>query len=112
MALVKAGIKGWTLRPANVFGKPDIFFIKRKLAVFVDGCFWHGCVTCGRGFPKTRSTFWRAKLESNKIRDKVVKLNLRKQSIKVVRIWEHTLKNPTKIKTVLKRIASYVHNFN
>ena len=110
MALVKAGIKGWILHPANVFGKPDILFLEKRLAIFVDGCFWHGCDICGRRVPKTRTAFWRTKLENNQTRAKVVKSNLRKQSIKVVRVWEHSLKTSTKIKGILKRILSYVHN--
>ena len=104
MALVKSGIKGWVLHPSDVFGKPDIFFTKKKLAIFVDGCFWHGCKTCGH-IPKTRSAFWRAKFERNQARALLVKGNLRKQSIKVMRVWEHVLTKPSKIAELVKAIS-------
>lgn len=105
MALVKAGIKGWVLHPSDIFGKPDIFFVKEKLAIFVDGCFWHGCKSCGH-IPKTRSAFWRAKIERNQARATLVKSNLRRQSIKVLRIWEHALSKNSKIKDLVRAIAA------
>ena len=46
-ALVGAGVSGWMMHPPSVPGCPDVFFPDRKLAVFLDGCFWHGCPTCG-----------------------------------------------------------------
>lgn len=103
MALVKAGIKGWILHPPDVFGKPDIFFIKKKLAIFVDGCFWHGCASCGH-VPKTRSAFWRTKFERNQERASLVKYNLRRQSIKVMRVWEHSLNKSSEIKALVKKV--------
>jgi DNA mismatch endonuclease Vsr len=42
LALVRAHVRGWTLRPKAVFGNPDFWFEDKKVAVFVDGCFWHG----------------------------------------------------------------------
>ena len=90
MALIKAGLKGWVLHPSDIFGKPDVFFQEKRLAIFVDGCFWHGCKSCGH-IPKTRSAFWRAKFERNQARAKLVKSKLRQESIKVIRIWEHDL---------------------
>jgi len=107
MALVKAGIKGWVLHPTDVFGKPDIFFTKKKLAIFVDGCFWHSCTLCGH-VPKTRSAFWRAKFERNQARAILVKYNLRRQSIKVMRIWEHSLKKNFKTFHLVKTILSHL----
>ena len=105
MALVKAGIKGWVLHPSYIFGKPDIFFPKKKLAIFVDGCFWHGCKKCGH-IPKTRPAFWRAKFDRNKARARAIKLNLSKWSIKVLRIWEHELNKTADIK---KLILAHLH---
>jgi DNA mismatch endonuclease, patch repair protein len=103
MALVKAGIKGWILHPCYIFGKPDIFFAKKKLAIFVDGCFWHGCKKCGH-IPKTRSAFWRAKFDRNKARANDIKLNLEKQSIKVLRVWEHELNKTKDIRKLVQDI--------
>ena len=107
MALVKAGVKGWVLHPSDLFGKPDIFFAEKKLAIFVDGCFWHGCDSCGH-IPKTRSIFWRAKFERNQARAKVVKSKLRKKSIKVLRVWEHVLKSPSQTQRLIKAILFQV----
>jgi len=105
MALVKAGLKGWVLHPQDVFGKPDVFFVKKKLAIFVDGCFWHGCRVCGH-IPKTRSAFWRAKIERNRARASLVKRSLRRESIKVIRIWEHSLVNTDNIDGLIRIILT------
>ncbi len=106
MALVKAGIRGWILHPNEMFGNPDIFFVKKKLAIFVDGCFWHGCGSCGH-IPKTRPAFWKAKIERNQERANIVKVKLRQKSIKVMRVWEHVLKDPQKLEKFIKTILVY-----
>lgn len=90
-ALVAAGIRGWEIAPPDVIGKPDFFFRKKGLAVFVDGCFWHGCQRCGH-IPKTNRAFWRAKISSNKTRDKAVAIQLRKAKLKILRLWEHVVR--------------------
>ena len=90
MALVRHGIRGWVLHTAQVAGKPDFFFPKSGVAVFVDGCFWHGCKTCGH-VPKTRSAFWRAKLKRNRERDSRTDKLLHQSGIRIIRIWEHSL---------------------
>src|ERR1035438_7375864 len=53
-AVVRRGIRGWTLHPKEVFGVPDFFFKNCRVAIFVDGCFWHGCPRCGH-VPKTNA---------------------------------------------------------
>ncbi|MHB8974086.1 MAG: PDDEXK family nuclease [Pirellulaceae bacterium] len=68
LALVRAGISGWRLHAKEVHGKPDFFFPAASLAVFVDGCFWHGCPRCGH-IPKAHALFWRTKIDRNKHRD-------------------------------------------
>jgi DNA mismatch endonuclease, patch repair protein len=82
------GIKGWR-RNWPLFGKPDFVFPKERVAVFVDGCFWHrhpGCkFACT---PKSRLNFWLPKFERNTARDKLVTRTLRKAGWRVVRIWE------------------------
>jgi len=87
--LRRHGINGWR-RNQPVFGKPDFIFQKLHVAVFVDGCFWHGCPKHGTK-PKNNRAFWRRKLSSNKKRDRVVNLTLRRVGWRVVRIWEHEL---------------------
>jgi len=107
MALIKAGLKGWVLHPSGIFGKPDVFFPKKKLAIFVDGCFWHCCSECGH-VPKTRSAFWRTKFQRNQTRSNLVTSRLRKESIKVVRFWEHAFKGPSQTKRVIRTISKYL----
>lgn len=82
-------ITGWR-RNQKVFGKPDFIFPKHKLAVFVDGCFWHGCPKHGTQ-PKGNAAFWRKKISRNQIRDRLVTRTLRKAGWRVIRIWEHEL---------------------
>src|SRR5205823_6917634 len=72
MALMRAGIKGWRLHAVNLPGKPDVYFPTQRLAVFIDGCFWHFCPKCGH-IPKTRRIFWNAKIQRNQERDRKVK---------------------------------------
>ncbi len=91
MAIFKEhGITGWR-RKAAVFGKPDFVFSKLKLAVFVDGCFWHGCPIHATQ-PKTNAKFWREKIARNQARDALVTRTLRRAGWRVLRIWEHELR--------------------
>lgn len=93
MALIRAGISGWRLHPSDLPGRPDLFFGKERVAIFVDGCFWHGCPRCGH-IPKTRSNFWRAKIRRNRRRHTFVGRQLLVKRIRVMRIWEHELQKP------------------
>lgn len=79
-------ITGWR-RNQKVFGKPDFVFPKLKLAMFVDGCFWHGCPKHATK-PKQNRAFWQRKLSRNKQRDQIVNRALRKAGWRVARIWE------------------------
>jgi DNA mismatch endonuclease (patch repair protein) len=88
-------ITGWR-RNQSVFGKPDFVFRQQKVAVFVDGCFWHGCHWHCR-MPKSRREFWTSKISRNMDRDCKVNRLLRRQGWRVVRIWEHSLKNPIRV---------------
>lgn len=91
-ALVRAKVQGWKIHPKNVKGRPDFYFPASRLAVFVDGCFWHGCATCGH-FPKTNAGFWQAKILRNRERDLATRAVLEEQGISVLRFWEHDLKD-------------------
>ena len=68
--------------------RADLVFPRHKLAVFVDGCFWHGCPWHYKT-PKTRSEWWDAKIDRNKTRDARKTRKLRRLGWKVVRVWEH-----------------------
>ena len=89
-ALVRAGLRGWKVRPVGIVGSPDFYFPDKHVAVFVDGCFWHGCPQCGH-IPKTRSAFWAAKIERNRERDQQNTDRLLSSGIAVIRLWEHDL---------------------
>ncbi|MEU7612324.1 very short patch repair endonuclease [Micromonospora sp. NPDC049204] len=68
--------------------RPDIVFPRHRLAIFVDGCFWHGCVQHGR-MPSDPSGYWQEKLARNKSRDIAVNQALRAAGWTVFRFWEH-----------------------
>lgn len=84
------GIKGYRLY-AKVPGRPDLYFPKQRLSVFIDGCFWHGCPRCD-SFPVTNLRFWKEKIERNRMRDKTVGMELRKAHIRILRFWGHEIK--------------------
>ena len=98
------GIAGWR-RNQPVFGKPDFIFPKLKLAVFVDGCFWHGCPK-HKTKPKNNALFWERKLSSNKLRDRLVTRTLRKQGWRVLRMWEHELARKNR-ERLLRRLMKF-----
>jgi len=91
MGLVRAGMTGWRLHATELPGRPDFYFPRRRLVVFVDGCFWHGCPQCGH-VPKTNSSFWRMKITRNQQRDESARTQLQQKGIHVVRFWEHELR--------------------
>ncbi|MGA2138537.1 MAG: very short patch repair endonuclease [Verrucomicrobiia bacterium] len=90
LALVRSGLKGWCIGPKQVPGRPDFYFPEAKVAVFVDGCFWHGCWRCGH-YPAKNSAFWKAKIQRNRLRDRRMSQKLRRSGMAVVRFWEHEL---------------------
>lgn len=96
------GIKGYRANNYKIFGKPDIFFGRKKIAVFVDGCFWHKCPIC-HSIPKSNFGFWDEKLNKNVERGRKVNNILKEKGIKVIRIWEHELEN--NIEKCYKRLA-------
>jgi DNA mismatch endonuclease (patch repair protein) len=82
-----AGLSGWR-RHQPLPGRPDFAWPKLKVAVFVDGCFWHGH-DCGRNItPKTNARAWREKIRRNKARDRRATRQLRCNGWVVLRIWE------------------------
>lgn len=85
------GIKGWR-RNYPIKGRPDFVFTKKRIAVFVDGCFWHGH-DCRNTRPKQNEDFWSTKREKNMARDKAVTEMFEKRNWMVLRIWECELKN-------------------
>jgi DNA mismatch endonuclease (patch repair protein) len=109
-ALLAAGITGWEKHPKTVPGKPDFYFPAQRLAVFVDGCFWHACPRCARRTPTNRAAFWSEKIDQNRRRDNRKRRQLRKEGYHVMRIWEHEVKDKqweTRLKSMLKRILRH-----
>ena len=95
---------GWR-RNQKVFGHPDFVFLRLRLAVFVDGCFWHGC-PMHKTFPKNNAVFWREKIARNQARDRLVSRELRRDGWRVMRIWEHELVRKQEVK-LLRRLNSF-----
>jgi DNA mismatch endonuclease (patch repair protein) len=84
--------------------RPDIVFTRAKIAVFVDGCFWHGCPDHGTK-PERNSHYWTAKLERNIQRDRRNNALLEEAGWTVVRIWEHEASNDAVIERVVDQAA-------
>ena len=104
-AILRAnGLAGWRRRQ-RIPGKPDFVFRRERLAVFVDGCFWHGCRWHCR-MPKSKQRYWKPKILRNKIRGREIRTMLRKTGWNIHRIWEHSLADPV---TVSARLRLALH---
>jgi DNA mismatch endonuclease (patch repair protein) len=90
-----AGLTGWR-RHLPLPGKPDFAFPAVRLAIFVDGCFWHGCPKHGRK-PASNEVYWNAKLARNRQRDRAVSKALLAKGWKTLRIWEHELQDSRRV---------------
>lgn len=73
-------------------GRPDFVYPKKRLAVFVHGCFWHRCPVCNLSLPKANRNFWKRKFERNVERDRLVKRELKSMGWDVIVLWEHEMK--------------------
>ena len=86
---------GWR-RNVPLEGRPDFVFVAQRLAIFVDGCFWHGCPK-HYALPKSNLSYWNQKIARNQARDRRVGRRLRRAGWRVFRFWEHDVKkNPDK----------------
>jgi DNA mismatch endonuclease (patch repair protein) len=108
LSLVKlfraAGLKGWR-RHAAILGRPDFVFAKQGVAIFVDGCFWHGCAKHCR-MPASNRKYWVAKIERNVRRDSLTRKTLQSKGWKVLRVWEHELKR--RPQQVMRKVAEAI----
>lgn len=93
-------ITGWR-RNFKIFGKPDFVFPRERIAIFLDGCFWHGH-DCRNTKPSDNKDYWTTKIGRNIQRDKEVTEVLAKKNWKVIRIWECKLKNQDYIIELIK----------
>ncbi|MBN1195332.1 MAG: very short patch repair endonuclease [Methanomicrobiaceae archaeon] len=101
--LYTRGIQGYRVH-YKLPGKPDIVFIKKRIAIFIDGCFWHKCPECFQE-PQTRKEFWMNKIDANVKRDHDVNQKLETDGWKVLRFWEHRVrKDPESVVAEIVRI--------
>ena len=88
---------------SKYFGKPDIVIASESIVIFIDSCFWYGCEKHCR-VPEANHKYWFNKINNNKKRDKLVSLHYKKIGWKIMRIWEHNLKNDNQIKKQINKI--------
>lgn len=96
--LREIGYPGYRLNWKKVPGRPDIAYPGRKIAIFVNGCFWHRCPRCNLPLPKTHTEFWQQKFERNVTRDQEKTRALEALGWTVITIWECELKDSDAVK--------------
>ncbi len=105
--LVRAGIRGWRMYVKRLPGTPDFAFEQQKIAVFVHGCFWHGCPRCYRR-PHSSRGYWDGKLARNRARDNYVARKLRRVGWKVLQFWECDLSAKSR-RAVIAKVERALH---
>jgi DNA mismatch endonuclease (patch repair protein) len=90
--LREAGYPGYRLHWKKAPGRPDITYPGRKVAIFVNGCYWHACPHCGRKMPKAHPEYWEAKFAANEERDARKRANLESEGWRVEVVWECQLR--------------------
>jgi DNA mismatch endonuclease (patch repair protein) len=102
-------LRGWCKHANDIIGKPDVVFREAKIAIFVDGCFWHGCPTCKRPLkPQSNHEYWESKISRNVQRAQETNHTLEQQGWQVIRIWEHEIQNPTSRKQINKLLRQHL----
>lgn len=105
--LREAGLPGYRLHWKKAAGKPDVCYPGRKVAVFVNGCYWHRCPHCALPTPKTNIEFWEQKFARNRARDERDQNLLVQQGWKVLVVWECRLKG-ARLDNTTKRLVQEV----
>jgi len=100
--LIKEGLRGYRIHYKKVSGSPDICFTTKKIAIFVNGCFWHRCPKCKLPLPKSNTVFWQTKFNNNKKRDKEKIDLLASNGWEVIVVWECEIKDD--LNSVIARI--------
>ena len=106
--LFRSGLR-FRLHAKKLPGKPDIIFPSRRVAVFVHGCFWHGCKKCidGKRRVKSNSEYWLKKVAGNRARDSRHKRALREAGWKPLTIWECEVSRPTRLLALLEAVLGH-----
>jgi DNA mismatch endonuclease (patch repair protein) len=97
-------LKGWRKNAGDIIGKPDVVFDDKQVAVFIDGCFWHGCPHCNRKMPEANRDYWEGKIRRNVERDQKNKEILISDGWRVIRIWEHEIRKPEERSKIRSKI--------
>ncbi len=103
-ALWSVGIKGYRINWKKAPGRPDIAFPSKKLAIFINGCFWHRCEKCYPNFPKTNVDFWTQKFIKNKERDARKSQQLISMGWTVLVVWECEIKS--ELLTIVEKVKN------
>jgi DNA mismatch endonuclease (patch repair protein) len=102
--LAGMGLKGWKKNVESIIGKPDVAFVSQRVAIFIDGCFWHGCPHCRRKLPQTNREYWERKINRNIALARSHNRRLRADGWTVIRIWEHEINGTTGRKRIKAKI--------
>lgn len=102
------GLRGLRTHPKGVPGRPDIVHPKKKVAVFIHGCYWHHCPKCDFPLPKHNRGFWKKKFARNQERDAEKLILLRKAGWKAFVVWEHEIKRD--VDRVALRLANKINH--
>ena len=106
-ALFHNGLRGYRLHWKKAPGRPDIAYPRKKIAIFVNGCYWHRCPHCNPSFPKSNVEFWTNKFEKNKERDERKKQELEEAGWKVLVCWECKVKED--VETCIHQIQALMN---
>lgn len=104
--LWKQGIK-YRKNNFKYFGKPDLMIRGKKLAIFIDSCFWHGCKYHLR-MPCANQSYWLEKIRKNKNRDRKVNKYYKDKNWMIFRVWEHNIKNEINLLREIQKITSSI----
>jgi DNA mismatch endonuclease (patch repair protein) len=102
-AMWRRNLRGYRTAVKGIRGAPDIAYPGKRIAIFIDGCYWHGCPQhCRR--PSSNQSYWFAKIDRNMARDAATTDALRAEGWTVLRIWEHEVRED--VGAVIDRIAA------
>ncbi len=101
--LAGMGLRGWQKNVETITGKPDVVFKKQRVAIFVDGCFWHGCPHCKKKLPENNYQYWERKINRNIHLAQEYDEILLSEGWRVIRIWEHEMADTKSIRNVIRK---------